>query len=136
MEVTVGALSAAIESGDMDTVEAMLADEVVFRSPVGFKPYPGKAITNAILRSVKDLFADFRYIREIHDGSNSALLFEAKVDDLELTGCDFIVYDEDGKIVEFMVMVRPLSGAKALAARMSERFPDIQAAANAWTQAR
>lgn len=128
------ALSEALESANMDAVEAMLADEVVFRSPVGFRPYPGKAITNAILRSVSELFVDFHYVREIHDGANSALLFEAKVDDLELTGCDFIVYDEEGKVSEFMVMVRPLSGAKALAARMSERFPDIQAAAKAWTQ--
>ncbi len=121
----------AIEAQDMDAVESLLADDVVFRSPVAFSPYPGKAITNAILRSVVEVFEDFRYVREIHDTDkgNQALVFEAKVDGLDITGCDFLVYDDEGKINDFMVMVRPLKAAQALAARMAERYPDIQAAA-------
>lgn len=129
------ALSEALEAARMDAVEEMLADDVLFRSPVGFKPYPGKAITNAILRSVRQLFEDFHYLREIHDGRDSALVFEAKIDGLELTGCDFVTFDADGKVSEFMVMVRPLSAAQALATRMAERYPDIQAAAAAWSEA-
>jgi ketosteroid isomerase-like protein len=54
---------AAIEAHDMDAVEDLLADEVVFRSPVAFKPYPGKPITAAILRAVAEVFQDFRYVR-------------------------------------------------------------------------
>ena len=127
----------AIDAKDMDAVEAMLADDVVFRSPVAFKPYPGKAITNAILRSVVEVFEDFRYVREIHDegGRDHAYVFEAKVDGLEVTGCDFLVLDDEGKIVDFMVMVRPLKAAQALATRMAERYPDIQAAAAEWAAA-
>lgn len=125
----------AIDAKDMDAVEAMLADEVVFRSPVAFKPYPGKAMTNAILRSVVEVFEDFHYVREIHDGVKHALVFEAKVDGLELTGCDFLVFDEEGKIIDFMVMVRPLKAAQALSVRMAERYPGIQAAAMAWAAA-
>ncbi|GAC58697.1 hypothetical protein GOHSU_46_00180 [Gordonia hirsuta DSM 44140 = NBRC 16056] len=127
----------AIDARDLDAVEAMLADDVVFHSPVAFKPYPGKAITLAILRAVVEVFEDFHYVREIHDGGGSdhAYVFQAKVDGLELTGCDFLGYNQAGQIDDFMVMVRPLKAAQALAARMGERYPDIQAAAIAWAQA-
>ena len=127
----------AIDAKDMDAVEAMLADDVVFRSPVAFKPYPGKAITNAILRSVVEVFEDFRYVREIHDegGRDHAYVFEAKVDGLEVTGCDFLVLDDEGRINDFMVMIRPLKAAQALAARMAERYPDIQQTAMEWAAA-
>ncbi|MDQ4110350.1 MAG: nuclear transport factor 2 family protein [Actinomycetota bacterium] len=119
----------AIEAKDMDAVEAMLADDVVFTSPVAFKPYPGRAITAAILRAVVKVFEDFTYVREIHDGAHHAYEFTAKVDGLELNGCDFITYDDEGRIVDFKVMVRPLRAAEALAARMGEQFEEIKAAA-------
>lgn len=121
----------AVEARDMAAVEAMLAEDVVFRSPVAFKPYPGKAITAAILRAVVEVFEDFRYVREIRDpsGVDHALVFEATVDGLSVTGCDFLRYDDAGKIADFMVMVRPLRAAEALAAQMGERFEQIQAAA-------
>lgn len=121
----------AIEAKDMDAVEALLADDVVFRSPVAFAPYPGKAITNAILRSVVEVFEDFRYVRQLRDGDQEAYVFTATVDGLEITGCDFLTLDEDGKIVEFMVMTRPLKASQALAAAMTERFPQIEATARA-----
>ena len=72
----------AIEAKDMDAVEAMLAEDVVFTSPVAFKPYPGRAITAAILRAVVKVFEDFTYVREIHDGVHHAYEFTAKVDGL------------------------------------------------------
>lgn len=108
-------------------MEALLADDVVFTSPVAFKPYQGKAITAAILRGVVRVFDDFRYIREIAnpDGRDHALIFEATVDGKKCTGCDFLHFDDDGKIDDFMVMVRPLSAATALAARMGEQFDRI-----------
>ena len=119
----------AIERHDMDAVEAMLADDVVFHSPVAYTPYPGKPITNAILRAVTEVFEDFRYVRQLQDGREEAYVFEATVDGLELTGVDLLTLDEDGKIVDFMVMTRPLRASQALAARMAERFPQIQQAA-------
>lgn len=120
---------AAVEARDLGRVEDLLADEVVFISPVAFKPYPGKAITAAILRAVLRVFENFRYVREIggEDGRDHALVFEATVDGKQLTGCDFLRLDAEGKIVEFMVMVRPLSAANALAARMGEQFDRITA---------
>lgn len=118
---------AAVEAGDLDAATALLADDVVFRSPVAHKPYEGRAITDAILRAVFEVFQDFRYVREFHDGSDDVLVFEASVDGLSITGADFITYDADGRIVDFMVMVRPLKAAQALAARMAEKFAAIQA---------
>ncbi|MFJ7333115.1 nuclear transport factor 2 family protein [Streptomyces sp. NPDC101110] len=117
----------AIEKLDLDAAEALLAPDVVFTSPVVFKPYSGKAITAAILRAVSGVFQDFRYVREINDagGRDSALVFTARVGDREINGCDFIHVDEDGLIDEFTVMVRPLSAAQALAAAMGEQFERI-----------
>jgi hypothetical protein len=121
----------AVEARDLDAVEAMLADDVVFHSPVAFKPYPGKAITAAILRAVVEVFEDLRYVRELADpdGTGHAYVFEAKVEGLSLTGCDFLRYDADGKITDFMVMVRPLRAAEALSRQMAARFDGIQQAA-------
>lgn len=118
----------AVEAGDGAAIEALLADDVVFISPVAYKPYPGKAITAAILRGVLRVFEDFRYTREIGspDGRDHALLFTTKVGGREVQGCDFLRMDEDGKIVEFTVMVRPLSGAQALSEAMGAQFEQIQ----------
>jgi hypothetical protein len=117
----------AVEKGDMDAVAALLADDVVFTSPVAFKPYPGKAITAAILRAVSQVFEDFAYVREIAnpDGRDHAFVFTATVAGKRLQGCDFLHFDEDGKIDEFTVMVRPLSAAQALSEAMGARFEQI-----------
>ena len=120
---------AAVEADDLDAVEAMLADDVVFHSPVAFQSYPGKAVTAAILRAVTEVFEDFHYVREIRDGKDHALVFEATVDGLSITGCDFLTYDDNDKIVDFMVMVRPQRAAEALGRRMGEKFDEIRAAA-------
>ena len=125
----------AVEAKDLAAIEELLADDVVFRSPVAFQPYPGKAITLAILRSVGEVFDDFTYVRELRDGDDHAYVFEATVDGLAITGCDFLQFDADGRISDFMVMVRPLKAAQALAARMGERYPDIVAAATEWAAA-
>ncbi|MDT0472429.1 nuclear transport factor 2 family protein [Streptomyces sp. DSM 41014] len=117
----------AVEAGDLDAVEALLAEDVVFTSPVAFKPYPGKAITAAILRAVTRIFEDFRYERELAgaDGRDHALVFRTRVGGRELTGCDFIHLDENGLIDELTVMVRPLSAAQALSEAMGAQFDRI-----------
>ncbi|WNG85460.1 nuclear transport factor 2 family protein [Mycobacterium sp. ITM-2016-00317] len=118
----------AVEARDEAAIEALLADDVVFTSPVAFKPHPGKPITAAILRGVMRVFEDFRYIREITDtnGRDHALVFEATVAGKAVTGCDFLHVNDDGLIDDFMVMVRPLSGATALADAMGAQFDRIQ----------
>jgi hypothetical protein len=118
----------AVEARDVAALEDLLAENVVFTSPVAFKPYPGKALTAAILRGVLRVFEDFRYVREIGgaDDRDHALVFEATVNGKHVTGCDFLHLDEDGKIDDFMVMVRPLSGAQALAEAMAAQFEQIR----------
>ncbi|MEU4062796.1 nuclear transport factor 2 family protein [Streptomyces wedmorensis] len=117
----------AVENRDEAAIEALLADDVVFTSPVAFKPYPGKAITAAILRGVMRVFEDFAYEREIAnpDGRDHAFVFTATVDGKRIQGCDFLHFDEDGRIDDFTVMVRPLSAAQALAAAMGAQFDRI-----------
>ncbi|MCX2185510.1 nuclear transport factor 2 family protein [Streptomyces sp. SKN60] len=117
----------AVEDRDTAAVEALLAEDVVFTSPVAFKPYPGKAITAAILRGVLRVFEDFTYVREIADpgGRDHALVFTATVGGKRIQGCDFLHFDEDGKIDDFTVMVRPLSAARALAEAMGAQFERV-----------
>lgn len=121
----------AVEANDHDAMAACLSDEVRFTSPVAYAPYQGKAVTAAILRAVTRVFEDFRYVKEIGeiDGRDHALIFQARVDGKELTGCDFLHLDEQGRIDDFMVMVRPLSAANALSAAMAAEFGRITAEA-------
>jgi hypothetical protein len=118
----------AVEERDEAAIQALLADDVVFTSPVAFKPYVGKPITAALLRGVLRIFEDFRYVREIADagGRDHALVFETTVAGKKVNGCDFLHFNDDGLIDEFMVMVRPLSGATALSEAMGAQFDRIQ----------
>jgi hypothetical protein len=108
-----------------------MADDIVFRSPVAFKPYEGPAITAAIIRGVSRVFTDFKYVQELADadGRGSALVFETFVDGVSTNGIDLIRTNEAGLISEFTVMVRPLSAANALAQAMGAQFDRIQAEA-------
>ncbi|MDX1893097.1 nuclear transport factor 2 family protein [Mycolicibacterium sp. 050158] len=118
----------AVEARDDDAIAALLADDVVFTSPVAFTPYPGKATTAAILRAVLRVFEDFHYVREITDvdGRDSALIFHAVVSGKQVNGCDFLHVNEEGLIDDFTVMVRPLSAAVAVSEAMGAQFDRIQ----------
>ncbi|MFD1536392.1 nuclear transport factor 2 family protein [Nonomuraea guangzhouensis] len=118
----------AVEAHDMAAIEALLAEDVVFTSPVAYQPYPGRAITAAIIRGVSRVFEDFHYVREIADaeGRDLALVFQAKVNGKQVHGCDFLHFDDDGLIDDLTVMVRPLSGANALAEAMGAQFEQIR----------
>jgi limonene-1,2-epoxide hydrolase len=114
----------AIETRDLDAAVALLRDDVVFRSPVVFSPYHGREALRVILEAVMAVFEDFHYVREIgaEDARDHALVFEARVGDKQVEGCDFIQLDEDGAISSFTVMVRPMSGVVALAEAMKAQL--------------
>ena len=116
-------LRRAIEARDADAVEALLAADVVFRSPALFKPYAGRAATMIVLRAAMEVFEDFRYTRTFTDdaGGGSVMLFAANVGGKSLEGVDVLSVGEDGLITEFRVMIRPLSGLVALAEAMAPR---------------
>jgi len=118
----------AVEARDEEAIAALLAEDVVFTSPVAFTPYPGKATTAAILRAVMRVFEDFHYVREITDGNgqDSALIFHAVVAGKQVSGCDFLHVNDEGLIDDFTVMVRPLSAAVAVSEAMGAQFDRVQ----------
>jgi hypothetical protein len=119
------AFRAAVEAEDPEAVTDALADDVVFRSPVVFKPYEGKPLVAAILtQGAMQVFEDFQYIDQLEDGDTATLVFEARVGDRRLSGLDLLRFDGDGKVRELMVMVRPMSGLNALADAMARRFEE------------
>ncbi|BBP70220.1 hypothetical protein PHLH6_22240 [Pseudomonas sp. Seg1] len=113
-----------IRTGDLSALPALLDANAVFRSPMAHTPYPGAPVVSMILNTVFEVFEDFRYHRELStaDGLNVILEFSAKIGSKELKGIDMIRFDESGKIVEFEVMVRPLSGLQALGEQMGQRL--------------
>ena len=115
---------AMIGERDLSRLPDMLDPQAVFRSPMAHKPYPGAPVVSMILNTVANVFEDFSYHRELAtaDGLNVILEFSAKVGEKELKGIDMIHFNEQGKIVEFEVMVRPFTGLQALGEEMGRRL--------------
>ena len=82
-----------------------------------------------LLAGVVQVFEDFRYIDQVETGNTAVLVFEAKVGDKQLNGVDILTFDDEGKIAEMMVMVRPMSGVNALAEAMQRKLSELEAAA-------
>lgn len=118
-----------LKTRDMSILNELLADDVVFRSPVAFHPYPGKQVVFFILTNVVQVFENFTYHREFlsKDGNNVVLEFSANVGDKKLKGIDMIQFNDEGQIIDFEVMIRPKSGLEALAIEMGQRIQAYQA---------
>jgi len=125
------AFTSAVESWDRDALAAALAEDVVFRSPVVFKPYEGREATLAVLEAVSQVFEDFSYLDRVEGDSTAALIFRARVGDRELEGLDHLSFDAEGRITQLRVMVRPMSGMNALAEAMRRRLEELGAAPKA-----
>lgn len=113
-----------LQTRDMSILNELLAEDVVFRSPVAYQPYPGKQVVFFILSNVIQIFENFTYHREFYtkDGMNVVLEFSANVGEKKLKGIDMIQLNEQGQIIDFEVMLRPKSGLEALAAQMGQRM--------------
>jgi len=122
-----------IRTADLRALPDLLDPQAVFRSPMAHTPYPGAAVVSMILNTVVNVFEDFAYHRELAtaDGLNVVLEFSASVGGKQLKGIDMIRFNEAGKIVEFEVMVRPLSGLQALGEQMGQRLGAYLAASKA-----
>ncbi|MGH8433199.1 MAG: nuclear transport factor 2 family protein [Pseudomonas sp.] len=120
-----------LEKQDLRALPALLHPQAVFRSPMAFKPYSGAPLVTLILNTVSQVFEDFTYHRQLfsEDGLSVMLEFSASVGDRQLKGIDLIQFAEDGKIVDFEVMVRPMSGLQALGEEMGRRLAPFLAAA-------
>lgn len=88
----------------------LLADDAVFHSPVVHTPQAGKPVVMAYLVAASHVLGNdaFRYVRELVDGDEMMLEFVTELDGISINGVDIIRFNEDGKISNFKVMVRPL----------------------------
>jgi hypothetical protein len=124
------AFRAAVEEGfsrgklDEATLEAirpLLAEDIVFHSPVTFHPFLGRETVSRLLGLVGETFENFRYVDELAGEKSHELVFKADVDGRELEGIDLLRFDDDGLICDFTVMIRPLSGLLPFAQKMGEK---------------
>ena len=118
----------AAESKDFSAIDELFAADVVFRSPVVFKPYEGRDAVALLLGAVAQVFEDFRYTDQLETGDSAALFFSARSGDRELDGIDYLHFGEDGRIDRMAVYVRPMSGVHALADAMKAKLEEVGAA--------
>ena len=99
----------------------------MFSSPVVFTPMEGKEITKMYLFAAGQSFnmEKFSYTKEIHDGMNSVLEFETFIDDISVNGVDMIEWNEDGKISNFKVMIRPFKAVQKVQEKMVEALESL-----------
>lgn len=99
-----------VRTRDVALLDELLADDVVFYSPVVHTPQVGKAITAMYLKAAMHVFGNesFRYVREVAGESDAVLEFETEIDGITINGVDMIRWNAEGRITEFKVMVRPL----------------------------
>lgn len=109
-----------MQSHDLNALRDMLADDVVFHSPVVHTPQRGKDITYLYLAAADQVLSTdkFKYIREFDCDDKAVLEFETEVDGMHINGIDMIEWNEGGQIVDFKVMVRPLKAINAVHAAM------------------
>lgn len=108
--------------GDPEALKALLAEDAVFHSPVVHSPQAGRDKVFAYLHAASHVLGgdDFRYLREIVDGDEAMLEFQTELDGIQINGVDIIRWNEDGKISDFKVMVRPLKAINKVWEKMGE----------------
>lgn len=111
-----------VATRDPSGLDALLADEVVFHSPVVHTPQRGRLLTRMYLTAAMHVLgnASFRYVRELVGAGDAVLEFEAEVDGITVNGVDMIRWDSQGRIVDFKVMVRPAKAMALLQQKMAE----------------
>ncbi|MEH6558226.1 MAG: nuclear transport factor 2 family protein [Oceanicoccus sp.] len=120
-------------------LDELLHDDCAFYSPVVFTPQKGKALTKLYLSAAGNTFNDgedkggaisaessFRYAKEVASGNHAVLEFESEIDGKYINGVDIITWDDDGKIIEFKVMVRPLQAVNMLHQKMQAMLETMQ----------
>lgn len=118
-----------VENHDMQKLSDLLADDVVFHSPVVHTPQEGKAITFMYLSAAFSvLMSDsFKYANEFLSDSGAVLEFNTVIDGIMIDGIDMITFNDEGKISEFKVMVRPLKAVNKLHEMMRAMLEQLAA---------
>ena len=116
-----------VNSDDLNALDNLIAEGAIFSSPVVFTPMEGKEITMMYLHAAGQSFnmEKFKYTKEIHDGMNSVLEFETYIDEISVNGVDIIEWNEDGKIVNFKVMIRPFKAVQKVQQKMVEALESL-----------
>jgi len=129
-----------MKSGGHDAtikLDELLHDEVVFFSPVVFTPQRGKDITKLYLSAASGVFGDneknsekkeskFKYVKEIISGNSACLEFETEMNGLYVNGIDLITWNEEGKIIEFKVLIRPLQAVNHIHQMMGKMLDKLK----------
>ena len=110
-----------VKSGNAAALDGLLADEVVFHSPVVHTAQVGKSITAHYLAAALHVFSSpsFRYVRELVGPHDAVLEFQLVLDGIEINGVDMLRWNEAGRIVEFKVMLRPLKAVNLIHQKMA-----------------
>ncbi len=113
-----------VQTGNMDLLDSLLDESVVFHSPVVHTPQKGKAITSMYLKAAGIvLFNDsFTYVREVVNDTDAVLEFVTEIDGIQINGVDMISWNEAGKITDFKVLVRPLKAMNMLHTMMGAQL--------------
>ena len=116
-----------MKNSELKLLDEIIADDATFSSPVVFKPMLGKEITMMYLSAAGQSFnmEKFQYTKEIHDGMNSVLEFETYIDEISVNGVDIIEWNEDGKIANFKVMIRPFKAVQKVQQKMVEALESL-----------
>ncbi|MGB5414873.1 MAG: nuclear transport factor 2 family protein [Polyangiales bacterium] len=103
-------------------LDDILADDAVFHSPVVHTPQRGKALTKLYLSAAIMVLGGnkFEYVREVVGESDAVLEFTAELDGIIINGVDMVHWNEDGKIDDFKVMIRPLKAVNLLHGLMKQ----------------
>ena len=130
-----------MKSNDMDKLDDLLAEDVVFYSPVVFTPQKGKDITKMYLMAAGGVFGEgtkdsmsdsnksqskFKYIKEIIGEKSALLEFESEMDGIYINGVDVISWNDEGKITEFKVIIRPLQAVNMLHQKMQAMLESMK----------
>ena len=116
-----------LTSNDPKLLDEILDESCVFTSPIVFKPIEGKEMSKLYLMGAGQTFdmERFEYVRELVDGLDSVLEFETYIGDISVNGVDIIRWNDEGKIIDFKVMIRPLQAIGALQKKMSEALDNL-----------
>jgi thymidine kinase len=115
-------------SNDPKLLDEILDESCIFTSPIVFKPIVGKEMSKLYLMGAGQTFDmdRFKYVRELVDGPDSVLEFETYIGDISVNGVDIIRWNDEGKIVDFKVMIRPLQAIGALQEKMSQALKALK----------
>ncbi len=112
----------AAENKDLEAMKATLREDVVLHSPILFRGFEGRDVVIQVLTHVAATLEDFSYSHELADEDTVVLRFKARVGDRELEGIDFLELDEDGRVAELTVFMRPMSALTRFNEQMAERL--------------